>query len=32
MTLRTRAAGGWGGKNLYMTTSGFKIKWLVSHN
>ena len=26
MTLRTRASGGWGGKNLYMTTSGFKIK------
>ena len=26
MTLRTRAAGGWGGKNLYMTTSGSKIK------
>ena len=25
MTLRTRASGGWGGKNLYMTTSGFKI-------
>ena len=25
LTLRTRAEGGWGGKNLYMTTSGFKI-------
>ena len=25
MTLRTRTSGGWGGKNLYMTTSGFKI-------
>ncbi len=23
-TLRTRAQGGWGGKNLYFTTSGFK--------
>jgi len=26
LTLRTRAQGGWGGKNLYITTSGFKIK------
>ena len=26
LTLRTRKSGGWGGKNLYMTTSGFKIK------
>ena len=26
VTLRTRASGGWGGKNLYITTSGFKIK------
>ena len=25
MTLRTRAQGGWGGKNLYFTTSGFKF-------
>ena len=24
-TLRTRSAGGWGGKNLYFTTSGFKF-------
>tara|TARA_B100001094_G_scaffold253313_1_gene251700 strand:+ start:25 stop:1443 length:1419 start_codon:yes stop_codon:yes gene_type:complete len=24
-TLRTRARGGWGGKNLYFTTSGFKF-------
>ena len=26
ITLRTRAQGGWGGKNLYFTTRGFKIK------
>ena len=24
-TLRTRSQGGWGGKNLYFTTSGFKF-------
>ena len=26
ITLRTRAAGGWSGKSLYVTTSGFKVK------
>ena len=26
ITLRTRAAGGWSGKSLYITTSGFKVK------
>ena len=26
ITLRTRAAGGWSGKRLYVTTSGFKVK------
>ena len=26
ITLRTRAAGGWAGKSLYITTSGFKVK------
>ena len=26
VVLRTRTSGGWGGKNLYITTSGFKIK------
>ena len=26
MTIRTRAQGGWGGKSLYITTSGFKVK------
>ena len=26
MTLRTRAQGGWSGKSLYITTSGFKVK------
>jgi len=25
-TIRTRSQGGWGGKNLYFTTSGFKIE------
>ena len=24
-TMRTRSQGGWGGKNLYFTTSGFKF-------
>ncbi len=26
IVLRTRAAGGWSGKSLYITTSGFKVK------
>ena len=26
IVLRTRAAGGWSGKSLYVTTSGFKVK------
>ena len=26
VVLRTRQAGGWGGKSLYVTTSGFKIQ------
>ena len=26
ITLRTRAQGGWSGKSLYITTSGFKVK------
>ena len=26
VTLRTRLAGGWGGKNLYITSTGFKIQ------
>ena len=26
MVLRTRAQGGWSGKSLYITTSGFKVK------
>lgn len=26
MTIRTRASGGWSGKSLYITTSGFKVK------
>ena len=26
VTVRTRASGGWSGKSLYITTSGFKIK------
>jgi hypothetical protein len=30
--MRTRASGGWSGKSLYITTSGFKITWLVSNN
>ena len=26
IVLRTRQAGGWSGKSLYITTSGFKVK------
>ena len=26
ITCRTRSAGGWSGKSLYITTSGFKVK------
>jgi len=32
IVLRTRAKGGWSGKSLYITTSGFKKKWLVFQN
>ena len=27
MTIRTRTQGGWGGKSLYITTSGFKVRF-----
>ena len=32
IVLRTRAKGGWSGKSMYITTSGFKKKWLVLNN